>query len=219
MFNFARSIIYTTAPPFTGVAAIRSAYNLMRTGRTKEVQDRVQHLVKLFCHTITSDLIWTKANEMCILQVLVSEGWKNKQLFTHLVPIWTKQQYNYYLAFYLSLHGFYAFPITYPVVPKGKARVRITIHAHNTEEQIKQVVAAICEWATEMVKIEEGKAGEYTLPKAAQQVYTWMAQEAAAELQVGEEKLKVEDAALKVVHEKCYNSETDMSSLLELYMA
>jgi 8-amino-7-oxononanoate synthase len=85
MFNFARSIIYTTAPPFTDVAAIRSAYNLMRTGRTKEVQDRVQHLVKLFCHTITSDPIWTKANEMCILQVAVSEGWKDKQ-FSALSP-------------------------------------------------------------------------------------------------------------------------------------
>jgi 8-amino-7-oxononanoate synthase len=57
MFNFVRSIIYTTAPPFTGVAAIRSAYNLMRTDRTKEVQDHVQYLVKLFCDTITSDPI------------------------------------------------------------------------------------------------------------------------------------------------------------------
>jgi hypothetical protein len=46
-----------------------------------------------------------------------------------------------------------------------------------------------------------------------------MVQEAAAELQVGEEKLKVEDAEPKVVYEKRYNSETDMSSLSELYMA
>jgi hypothetical protein len=105
------------------------------------------------------------------------------------------------------------------VVSKGKARVRITIHARNTEEQIKQVVASICEWATEMVKVEEGKARDHALPKAAQQVYTWMAQEAAAELQVGEEKLEVEDAELKVVYEKCYDRETDMSSLPKLYMA
>ncbi|KAJ4356508.1 uncharacterized protein N0V89_004542 [Didymosphaeria variabile] len=221
MFNFARSIIYTTAPPFTGVAAIRSAYNLMRTGRTKEVQDRVQHLVKLFCTTITSDPIWGKANEMGILRVPVSEGWKDKEFFTHLVPIWTKQQYNYYLAFHLSLNGFCAFPITYPVVPKGKARVRITIHAHNTEEQVKQIVAAICAWATEMVEIEAGKGGENALPKAAQQVYAWMAQEAIAELQVGEEKLKVEDDKLKVVdfEGKRNDSGTALNDLPELYMA
>jgi hypothetical protein len=105
------------------------------------------------------------------------------------------------------------------VVPKGKPRARISIHAYNTEEQIKQVVASICEWATEMMEVEEGKARDYALPKAAQQVYTRMAQEAAAELQVGEEKLKVEDAELKVVYENCYDSKTDMSSLPELYMA
>jgi hypothetical protein len=50
-------------------------------------------------------------------------------------------------------------------------------------------------------------------------VYTWMAHEAAAELQVAEEKVKMEDAELKVVHKKFNDSETDTSSLPELYMA
>lgn len=90
LFNFARPIIYTTAPPFTGVAAIRSAYNPMRTGRTETVQDRVQYLVRLFCQTTTSNSIWMKAKDMGILWIPVSEDWENKPFFTHLVPIWTK---------------------------------------------------------------------------------------------------------------------------------
>lgn len=188
MFNFARSIIYTTAPPFSGVAAIRSAYNLMRTGRTKSVQSRVQELVKLFCEKITSNPTWKKANDLGILRVPVSDDWESKPFFTHLIPIWTKQQYNYWLAFHLSVNGFCAFPITYPVVPKGKARVRITIHAHNTEDQVNKLVSSICDWASEMVQIEEGLGGKDQLPSAAQQVYAWMATEEVNELDVLDEK-------------------------------
>jgi 8-amino-7-oxononanoate synthase len=37
LMNFARSIIYTTAPSFINIAAIRAAYNLLKTGATQEV--------------------------------------------------------------------------------------------------------------------------------------------------------------------------------------
>jgi 8-amino-7-oxononanoate synthase len=37
LMNFARSIIYTTAPSFVNIAAIRAAYNLLKTGATQEV--------------------------------------------------------------------------------------------------------------------------------------------------------------------------------------
>lgn len=35
--NFARSVIYTTAPSFPFVAAIKSGYTLLEAGRTEEV--------------------------------------------------------------------------------------------------------------------------------------------------------------------------------------
>lgn len=37
LMNFARSVIYTTAPSFPTVAGIRAAYNLLRTGATQKV--------------------------------------------------------------------------------------------------------------------------------------------------------------------------------------
>lgn len=37
--NFARSVIYTTAPSFPTVAAIRAGYNLLKSGATKKVRN------------------------------------------------------------------------------------------------------------------------------------------------------------------------------------
>lgn len=64
-----------------------------------------------------------------------------------------------------------AFPVTFPVVPKGSSRLRIVIHADHTDEQIDGLVAAICEWAEEMVEIETETGRRGKVPWAAQQVY------------------------------------------------
>lgn len=37
LINLARSVVFTTAPTFSAVAAVRSGYNLMKTGQTKTV--------------------------------------------------------------------------------------------------------------------------------------------------------------------------------------
>lgn len=41
------------------------------------------------------------------------------------------------LATLLQSHGFNVKPIRSPTVPKGKERVRICLHAHNTLEQVE----------------------------------------------------------------------------------
>jgi 8-amino-7-oxononanoate synthase len=48
------------------------------------------------------------------------------------------------------------------------------IHARNTEAEVDYLAATICNWAKEMIDIEEG--GEKgKIPKAAQQIYALMA--------------------------------------------
>lgn len=62
----------------------------------------------------------------------------------------------------------------YPTVPKGQSRVRVAFHANNTESQVDGLVAAICEWAREMMEIESGRGDGNKIPKAARQVYATM---------------------------------------------
>jgi 8-amino-7-oxononanoate synthase len=79
-----------------------------------------------------------------------------------------------FLAFHLILNNIIAYPISYPIVPKGKSRVRLVFHAHNTMEQVEGLANAICDWAQEMLEIEQGTT-DSTLPSAARQVYAFQA--------------------------------------------
>ncbi|OTA56528.1 putative aminotransferase [Hypoxylon sp. EC38] len=175
LMNFARSVIYTTAPSFPSVAAIRSAYNLLKSGATQESQEKIQHLVKHFLTTITSNEIWDEANDMGILSIPVSENWEFRDFVTHIVPVWTRQRYNFWLVFHLQLSKISAFPIDYPVVPKGQSRIRLMFHAANTEAEVELLANSICDWAKEMIDIEKGGEGKSKIPKAAQQIYAMMA--------------------------------------------
>lgn len=42
LMNFARSVIYTTAPSYPTVAGIRAAYNLISSGATQKVSARLR---------------------------------------------------------------------------------------------------------------------------------------------------------------------------------
>lgn len=120
---------------------------------------------------MTAHPIWEEANERGIISIPVSENYESRDLQTQLVPLWTRERYGQWLAFHLDARKYSAFPVAFPVVPKGSARLRIVIHAGHTESQIDGLVAAICEWAEEMVQIEKGVGGRGKVPFAARQVY------------------------------------------------
>ncbi|KID94116.1 Pyridoxal phosphate-dependent transferase, major domain protein, partial [Metarhizium majus ARSEF 297] len=175
LLNFARSVIYTTGPSFPSVACIRAAYNLMRNGETTKLQNSIQHLVEHFFETITSNPVWEKASEMGILSIPLVDDWEGREFQTHIIPLWTRQRYNWWLVFHLQLAGIAAVPIDYPTVPKGQSRIRIMLHSANTEAEVELLASTICEWAQEMIRIEELGEVKGKTPKAAQQVYALMA--------------------------------------------
>ncbi|KAK4118951.1 class II aminotransferase/8-amino-7-oxononanoate synthase [Parathielavia appendiculata] len=173
LINHARSIIYTTAPSFPMLAGIRAAYSLLKSGMTQQAQDRVQLLVRHFFKHIVAKPVWAQANEMGILNIPLSKDWESREFVTQIVPVWTRQRYNYFLVFHLQLAKFCAFPIDFPVVPKGTSRVRLVFHATNTEAEVEGLAQAIAQWAEEMVDIEKSAKG-VRIPTAARQVYSWM---------------------------------------------
>ncbi|KAK3317262.1 putative aminotransferase [Cercophora scortea] len=176
LMNFARSVIYTTAPSFPTVAGIRAGYNLMSSGATVKLQNNLQHLITHFFTSIEANPHWEKASEMGILSIPVLEDWQERDFQCHIVPLKTRQRYNWWLVFHLQLSGISAFPIDYPTVPRGQSRIRLMFHAGNTEEQVELLASTICNWAAEMIEIEESPDGaKGKIPKAAHQVYGLMA--------------------------------------------
>jgi hypothetical protein len=180
LVNYARCLIYSTAPSFPTLAAIRGGYNLLKSGLTQEVsfqspqsythhfpfdptlisrtnlqrQDRMQHLLRHFYHKIHSNPTWAPAITSGLFTIPTGDNYQNERFLTHVVPIWTRERENHLLAAHLHLADYCAWPIDYPVVPKGQGRVRLVFHAANTEEQVETLVELICEWGREMLEYE-----------------------------------------------------------------
>jgi 8-amino-7-oxononanoate synthase len=115
LINFARSFIYSTALPEQMVAHIRASYTLfpgMRKERSK--------LVELVRYFHSSTFRFQRMESSTPIQGIIIPGnEKIKQVAGHLQ------------AQHLDVR-----PILYPSVPKGRERLRIVIHAFNTQTEL-----------------------------------------------------------------------------------
>lgn len=105
----------------------------------------------------------------------LAEDWESRPFLTQVIPVMTRQRYILWLCYHLQLAGLSDFPIDYPVVPRGKGRVRVVLHAGNTTNEVEKLAATICEWAQEMLDIEESGKGGAKIPSAARQVQAYQA--------------------------------------------
>lgn len=204
--------MFSTAPTFPFVAAIKSGYKVLGTKEQVwgvylllllcsflylvlffdvlpflvqwgtadypcfQGRQHVQDMVMLFFELLTSHPLWEEAKSRGILSVPLADGWEDRVTQTHLFAISTRPKSFWWLWYHLLSSSFRTFPVTYPVVPLGQARLRCIIHVHNTEEEVRGFIGAIYAWVQEMMDIDAGKAAQ-PVTKAAKEVYEWMRQE------------------------------------------
>jgi 8-amino-7-oxononanoate synthase len=131
---------------------------------------QIQLSIRHFLTTITSHAIWDDAVDAGILSIPLTDTFESTPLLTHIIPVLTRPKHEQYLFLHLMTHNINAYAIGFPVVPKGKQRVRLVFHAHNTLKEAETLANVICEWAEEMLEIEEG-GEEGVIPSAARRVY------------------------------------------------
>ena len=73
---------------------------------------------------------------------------------TPIVPVLTPHPRP--LAAHLRARGLSARPITWPTVPKGADRIRVCLHASNSQQDVDRLVGAIVEWAEGWARVEGG---------------------------------------------------------------
>ncbi|KAK8010049.1 class II aminotransferase/8-amino-7-oxononanoate synthase [Apiospora arundinis] len=172
IINNARSLTYSCAPSFPMAASIRAGYKLLMNGQTQIAQERIQENVKQLLGLLSSSPKIDEARDEGILLIPQLDDWAQRPVQTHIIPlVCTRPRHELFLFFHLLSNGFNSYPFVFPVVPKGLSRVRLVVHAHNTPEQIKRLVAVICGWAQEILDIESGESGKQ-LPSAALQLQT-----------------------------------------------
>jgi 8-amino-7-oxononanoate synthase len=119
LINFSRSFIYTTALPQSAIRAIRDAYALF-PGMKKE-RALLASLIRMFQ---AAKLPFEKLVSETPVQVVIVPG--NEKVKA--------------LAARLQDAGMDVRPILYPTVPKGGERLRIVLHAFNTEAEVRKLL-------------------------------------------------------------------------------
>jgi len=122
LINFARTFIYSTALPEHTVALIRTSYQTF-PGMMNE-RTNLQQLINLFQ---SSDIPYEKLVSRTPIQIVIVPG--NDQIK--------------HVAERLQQNNLDVRPILYPTVPKGKERLRIVLHAFNTESEVQLLIGEL----------------------------------------------------------------------------
>jgi 8-amino-7-oxononanoate synthase len=120
LINRSRSFIYSTAPPPSVAAASRAAVEFLASPagerRREQLWRNIATLGEAFSARITSAIVpWMIGDERAAVETAAA----------------------------LRAEGFFVPAIRYPTVAKGSARLRITVTAAHTQEQIRALCGAI----------------------------------------------------------------------------
>ncbi len=119
LINFSRPFIYTTALPELSVVAIKTSYEIFPTLNNERAH--LQQLIKSFQQAKLNFEILKSETPIQVIIIPGNEEVKKQAL---------KMQDNL-----LDIR-----PILYPSVPRGRERLRITLHAFNTSEELAKVI-------------------------------------------------------------------------------
>lgn len=119
LINFCRPFIFTTALPEASIQAIRKTYELFPFMDKERV-----HLRNLIDRFQQAHIPFQKGVSSTAIQIVFVPG--NEAVRT--------------LSARLQAAGLDVRPILYPTVPRGGERLRIVLHAFNTEEELEHLI-------------------------------------------------------------------------------
>lgn len=132
LVNFCRAFIYTTALPPLTIAGLTAAYDLLPTLAAERAE--LSHL---------SDYLKTQLRSLPGLRVPADSHVIHPVFFTHRPGPGQVRT----LAVAIQAAGFDGRAIVAPTVPAGTERLRLIVHAFNTEAQIEGLAKALAQSA------------------------------------------------------------------------
>lgn len=135
LVNYARPFVYSTALPPHSLVSIQQSYESMMSGEGERRRKLVFRLVRLFRREMERGL--SSFGKGCQFVLLPSPS----PIQAVIVP--GNETCISICKDLREVHRFDVYPIRSPTVSKGKERIRITLHAHNEEDEVQQLVTAL----------------------------------------------------------------------------
>jgi 8-amino-7-oxononanoate synthase len=126
LINRARPFIYSTAPIPAAAAAASAAIAFLQTAAGRERQELLWQRIGDFMREAPERLLTGGPVQSAIIPVIIGE--ENQSL---AASQWLREE------------GFLIPAIRYPTVAKGSARLRVTLSAAHTQEQVSRLCAAL----------------------------------------------------------------------------
>ncbi|KAF9739455.1 hypothetical protein PMIN06_001060 [Paraphaeosphaeria minitans] len=146
LINYARPLIYTTFMSYTSLAAIRTSYAFLSQGKTTPLASILQSLI----YTLFTRL---KAVESPAFRSLLRLPQARPESPIFSIQLAEPKR----LAKYLQDRGMMVRAVVPPTVPEGTSRVRVCLHAGNTEAEIDGLVAAMEQWSEQVVEEQDAR--------------------------------------------------------------
>ncbi|KAF8841080.1 8-amino-7-oxononanoate synthase [Paxillus ammoniavirescens] len=144
LINFAKSVMFSTSMPYTDICALESCLDIISSERGQELRQSLQHLS---CYAHQQLLRAMEGIPKHILSLedthSMTTGVHGSGLYSPVIPIFTPLAQN--LADYLLGKGYGVSAMTFPVV--NRPRIRMIIHARNTEYDIDSFLNELMQWA------------------------------------------------------------------------
>lgn len=138
LLNYARSLIYTTFLSLPSLALVSAAYNMMASGATEALARDVMQNARLLWEALVAlqDSLGTDHEGLLVVS--------NEVPASPIFSVRTTDPRG--LAAWCQSKGYVVRPIVPPTVPAGSERVRVCLHAGNTDVEIRGLVAVMQEW-------------------------------------------------------------------------
>ncbi|KAB8227465.1 pyridoxal phosphate-dependent transferase [Aspergillus alliaceus] len=147
LLNYARSVIFSTAPSFLTVSAVKAGYSLLASLEGERRRCQLQENLRYFYQTLTMSPWWDYGKKEGIFSLPTERTWRSEPFLAPIVALVVRPGMARKLAQFLHQAKYWVNPVNFPLVAKDKNRIRIVIHADNTKSQMESVVCLVMEWA------------------------------------------------------------------------
>ncbi|KAJ7784331.1 PLP-dependent transferase [Mycena metata] len=137
LINYSRSLIFTTSAPIFSLIATSCAFDVLEANGDRLIA-RLMHLCRFFADALALHLRPIPSAVMSLMP-------RTTPPISPIFPILVCAPLA--LETYLRREGYAATAMPHPVVPRGKERIRVCVHAGNTEDELLRFVRVLTLWA------------------------------------------------------------------------